>query len=334
LSDKLIDLTSGVNPLGPSNKARNAIRSRVRDIPIFGPQYLNHLKRYVAKKERATEACIAFGCGSTAILNTVVELTQPKRILIPYPFSQRHNTILKKHSLESTTVALRANENFDLNIDEFCNAMHGCNAALLSNPHDVTGSVVSPNDITKVVDEADRLGMYLFVDESYAEYAGMPSLLSHVTNSGKVVILRTFSAFYALGALRLGYIIGPPSLISLVEARLDPSWINLFAPWAAIASMKDTGYRRRTLLFIEGEKAYLREKLSRIKEVKCYISPSNILVIRLHKEYDNVHDVFKKHHALIDPFTDDEGNACIRFPVQNHRLNAHFVRTLRRIMEA
>ena len=90
--------------------------------------------------------------------------------------------------------------------------------------------------------------------------------------------------FLPFSFLRLGYIIGPPGFVSLLETRLDPTWINSFAPCAAIASMKDKGYRRRTLLFIEGEKAYLRERLSRIKGVKCYVSPSNILVIRLQKE--------------------------------------------------
>ncbi len=330
---KLIDYTSGANPLGQSNKARNAIRSHVRQISTISPQRLNHLKGYIAKKEGIDEAYILFGCGSTAILNTILESIGPKKILVPHPVSKRHSTILSRHSLECTTVPLKVEENFDLNSEDFYAAMQGCDAALLPNPHDVTGTVISPDDITRIVDEADRLDKYLFVDEAYGEYVGMSSLALRITKSRKAFILRTFSAFYALGGLRLGYIIGSPDLIGLIESRLDPSWINSFAPWAAIASMKDKGYQGRTLLFIEGEKAYIREKLSRLKDVKCSVSPSNILVIRLQNECDDFQKIFKRYKILIDTFSDEYGNTCIRFPVQTHRMNAYFVRILKRIME-
>jgi len=331
---KHIDFTQGTNALGPSNKARNAIRRLVSHVAAFSPEQLNHLKGYIAGREGVDEACISFGCGSTAILNTVIGITQPKRILIPYPFSRRHGAALKKHNLESRIVSLNADEDFVLNIKEFCGAMNGCDAAMLPNPHDVAGSLISAEDIVRVVDEADKLGITLVIDETYADYTGSTPPFIRITNSRRVVILRTFSTFHTLGGLRLGYIIGPPGFVSLLETRLDPTWINSFAPCAAIASMKDKGYRRRTLLFIEGEKTYLRERLSRIKGVKCYVSPSNILVIRFHKEYEKLHDMFKRQHALIDAFTDDEGNTYIRFPIQTHRLNALFVRVLKRIMEA
>jgi len=331
---KMIDYTSGANPLGQSNKARNAIRSHVRRISVMSPQGLTHLRRYIARREGVSEICILFGCGSTVILNTILERISPKKILIPYAVSKRHSAILSRHSLECTTVPLKADENFDLTIEDFCNAMHGCDVAFLPNPHDVTGTVIPPEDITRIVDEADRLGVYLVVDEAYAEYVGISSPVIRITKSRKALILRTFSAFYALGGLRLGYIIGSPDLVGLIESRFDPSWINSFAPWAAIASLKDKGYQRRTLLFIEGEKAYIHEKLSRIKDVKCSVSPSNILVIRLQKEGNDFQKLFERHMILIDTFTDEYKNTCIRFPVQTHRMNAYFVRILKRIMEA
>jgi threonine-phosphate decarboxylase len=300
---------------------------------MFSLDHLNHLKGYVADREGVDEACITFGCGSTAILNTVIELTQSKKILISYPVSQRHGAVLKKQGLEGTIVSFKADESYDLNIEEFCNAMNGCDAAILPNPHDVTGSVIPSEDMMQVVNEADRLGITLVIDEAYADFTGSTPPLISVTNSKRAVILRTFSTFHALGGLRLGYIIGPPGFVSSLEARLDSTWINSFAPCAAIASMKDKGYRRRTLLFIEDEKAYLREKVSRIKGVKCFVSPSSKLVIRLQNEHGNLQKIFTKYHILIDAFTDDEGNTCISFPIQTHRLNALFVRVLKRIME-
>lgn len=331
---KLIDCTSGANPLGQSNKARSAIRSYVRRISVMSPQGLAHLRRYIAQREGVTESSILFGCGSSAILNTILERVNPKKIFIPNPVSQRHSTILSRFSVEYIMVTLKADESFNLNINDFCNAMRGCDVVVLSNPHDVAGTVISPEDITRIVEEADRHGKYLFLDETYAEYAGISSPVLRIMKSRKALILRTFSAFYALGGLRLGYIIGSPDIVGLIESGLDPSWINSFAPWAAIASLKDMGYKRRTLLFIEGEKAYISEKISKIKDVKCFMNPSSILIIKLQKERNDLQKLFERYMVLIDTFADEHGKTCIRFPVQAHRMNAYFVRILKRIMEA
>lgn len=331
---KVIDYTSGTNPLGPSNKARNVMRSRLRQISEISTQGLNHLKSYIAKKEGVDEASILFGCGSTALLNTILELVAPKRILIPDPASQRYRAILSKYSLESVKFPLKANENFDLTIDDFCKRMRGCDAAFVQNPHSVTGIVISQEDIIKIADTANSLGINLFIDETYGEYTGTQSPAVHISNSDGALIFRTFSTFFALGGLRIGYVIGPPDFINHIQAKFDPSWINLLAPWAAIASMKDKGYQRRTLLFIEGEKAYIRDKASHIKDVKCFVSPSNVMVVRIRKERDDVQKWFERHKVLIHTFTDEDGHTCIRFPVQKHRLNAYFVRILKRMMEA
>jgi len=330
---KLIDFTSGANPFGPSNKAKNVIRSRLRQISAISTEGLDHLKSYIAKKERIDEACILFGCGSTAILNAILELVTPKKVLTLYPLSQRYDAILSRYGAECVAIPLRADENFDLTIDDFCNSIHGCDAVLLPNPHNITGTVISPEEIIKITDEADRHGINLFIDESYGEYTGMLSPAVHISNSNRVMILRTFSTFHALGGLRLGYLIGPPGLINKIDHRFDPSWINAFAPWAAIASTKDKGYRRRTLLFIENEKTDIRDKVSQISNVKCFVSPSNMLIIRLQKKRDDIQKWFEKHKILIHTFPDEDGNTCIRFPVQTHRLNAYFVRILKRMME-
>ena len=330
---KLIDFTSGVNPLGQSNKARNVIRSRLRQISAISTEGLDRLKSYIAKKEGTDETCILFGCGSTAILNAIIELVTPNKVLTLYPLSQRYNAILSKYGAECVTIPLKADENFDFTIDDFCNAMHGCDAALLPNPHNITGTVISPEEIIKIADTADKLGENLLLDEAYGEYTGMPSLSVHFSNTRGALLFRTFSTFHALGGLRLGYVIGPPGLINKIKTRLDSSWINSFAPWAAIASMKDKGYRRRTLLFIENEKADIRDKVSQISNVKCFVSPSNMLIVRLQKKRDDVQKWFEKHKILIHTFPDEDGNTCIRFPVQTHRLNAYFVRILKRMME-
>ncbi len=98
--------------------------------------------------------------------------------------------------------------------------MHGCDAAFVENPHTVSGTVISQEDIIKIADTADRLGINLFIDETYGEYTGMQSPAVHISNSAGTLIFRTFSTFFALGGLRIGYVIGPPGFISHIQVNL------------------------------------------------------------------------------------------------------------------
>ncbi len=115
---KTIDFTSGANPLGPSHKARNAIRSHVRHISSYDDQCLGRLKNYIARKEGIEEACVAFGCGSSPVMGAILELIQPKKVLIPHPVSFRFSTLLSRYGCKSSEFPLKWDDNFDLNREE------------------------------------------------------------------------------------------------------------------------------------------------------------------------------------------------------------------------
>ena len=60
---QIMDFTSDVNPIGPSSKAKHAIRKGAKDL-IFPPdEKLRYLRRYICKKEQVGEENILFGQG-------------------------------------------------------------------------------------------------------------------------------------------------------------------------------------------------------------------------------------------------------------------------------
>ncbi len=93
--------------------------------------------------------------------------------------------------------------------------------------------VDSPNSITsarlpaETLSELARDGRSFVVwDGAYGDYCGdaVPRPLP-----SNVVVVRTFSKFYALAGLRIGYCIGEPSLVSELLARKDTFNVNAFA---------------------------------------------------------------------------------------------------------
>jgi len=103
------------------------------------------------------------------------------------------------------------------------------------DPTDFTGLAVvdSPNAITAssiAHDELMRLaadpGSFLIWDNVYGEYAGdeLPAPLP-----ANVAVVRSFSKFYALAGLRVGYCIAREDLIAEMLARKDVFNVNSFA---------------------------------------------------------------------------------------------------------
>jgi threonine-phosphate decarboxylase len=147
--------------------------------------------------------------------------------------------------------------------------------------------------------------------------------------------MRTFSTFHALAGLRIGYMIGSTKLIQKIRNVLGPLQINSIAPYAALASLKDTGYKKRTLKFIEQEKGYILRKLSDIEGLKVFDTPCNFLLLEIEKEgSSNFKDLFLKHNILIDEYMGEKDEHFIRLPIKRHKLNAFFVKMLKKIMEA
>lgn len=320
--------------MGPSRKAKNVLRKALRDIWARGDENVRRIERYLARTEGISEASILCGSGSTIMLRALLRVIEAKRILIPYPFSERHRVTMEGEGREIRTIALGGAPEFHLDVEEFCNAMEGCDLAIVPNPHDMTGSVVSPEDMTVVIQEAERAGVRLVVDEAYGDFIGRQSLAGQAARSRGTTVLRTFSTFHALAGLRLGYLVGPSELGSQIGSLLDPSAINSLAPVAALASLKDKAYQRRTLLAVEAEKAYLQERLARIAGIRCHVSPSNIVLARIQKDCEGLGKFLNNNGVHVETFVDGQGFSCVRIPVQKRRLNAYLVRILKRFMEA
>ena len=82
----------------------------------------------------------------------------------------------------------------------------------------------------------------LIVDEAYFEYVHdgeYPDSLRYHSQDRAMLTLRTFSKLYGLAGLRIGYGIGAPELIALMQRVRQPFNVNAPAQWAALAALDD-----------------------------------------------------------------------------------------------
>ncbi|MNJ43071.1 Histidinol-phosphate aminotransferase [compost metagenome] len=114
----------------------------------------------------------------------------------------------------------------------------------ICNPNNPTGTIVSDDALTSFL---DRIPSHVLVvlDEAYAEYVTDSSYTDGISLLGKysnVIVLRTFSKIYGLASLRIGFGVGQPEVIQLINRVREPFNTSRFGQAAAKAAIADQAF--------------------------------------------------------------------------------------------
>ncbi len=95
--------------------------------------------------------------------------------------------------------------------------------------------------LRKLYRQVEQAGHWLVVDEAFMDFCPSYSLIKDVLTSARLLILRSFTKFYGMPGIRLGYLVGAPETVALVRRLLPPWSVSHFAQVAGVAAVDDSG---------------------------------------------------------------------------------------------
>jgi aspartate/methionine/tyrosine aminotransferase len=103
----------------------------------------------------------------------------------------------------------------------------GARVILVTNPNNPTGRVLGRDAVDRIVELADRFGAWIIADEVYrgAELDG-PETPSFWGRTERVLATNSLSKAYAIPGLRVGWVVGPPDVVSELWGRTDYTTIT------------------------------------------------------------------------------------------------------------
>jgi len=325
----MLDFTMISNPIGPSNKARHAMRKAIGTVHRL-PQ-THFLTRHLCSTEGITEEQILLGHGASHVLALLLRVLHPRSIVLPSPVQHAYEDILQQERVELRPFPLDPEQGFMVDRERFKDCWRDAEAALILNPHNPTGASLPEDLITDLIRISAEQKKLLIVDETLKDFTVNPSRAHEVVHSPDTIILRTFSTFYALAGLRLGYAIGHQELLSRIRQLMEPWPLNSLAPPAALASLRDKGYRKRTAEFLAVETAYGLKKLQGLERIKPLGTPWGFF-LQVQPRIADLKNLFFARGLLIEEYGDAQGNQYLSFPFRSHPENATFFRALQRIL--
>ncbi len=237
-----IKLNTNENPFPPSPAVEAALRaelaSQADHLRLYPLPTSRVLRETVAAFHGLEPSQVLVSNGSDDALNllarTFCDATHPAGTTVPSYSLYPVLVALQNAPL----ITLEFDRSFSLDVDRI--ATCGANVFFLTAPNAPSGVAFPAAQIAQI---CERFPGLLVVDEAYAPFAreNAVGLLNTYPN---LVVTRSFSKVYGLAGCRVGYALGHPDVIGLLDRVRDSYNVDRLAQVAAVAALRDVAYYR------------------------------------------------------------------------------------------
>jgi threonine-phosphate decarboxylase len=286
--EEILDFSSSVNPLGPSEKALDAIKGAFSQIPSYPDSCSTALRKAIANHYPGiSQDNIVVGNGSTELIYLFAEAFMQKGdvALVPAPSFGEYENAVRKTGEKVKQV--RLGKDFEANPIRFSREMTAkAKIVYFCNPNNPT-SILTPSDkLAEIIQQALERDVLVFLDEDFLEFVengDRLSMIGKIREFPNLFVLRSFTKIFGLTGLRIGYGIGSQEIISILTNAKIPWNINCLGQAAAIAALSDEDHLKRTLELIKEEKLVLLSELAKFKVFKIYPPDANFIFMNTKK---------------------------------------------------
>lgn len=278
--EEIVKLASNENPLGPSPKAKEAMRAALEDAQLYPDGGGWKLRNAIAERHGLGMEQVVLGNGS----NEVIEL-------LCHSFLNRQTSLIAAehafvvYKLMATLFGAKYVEVPDPEFVHDLNAMADAinsdtRLVFIANPNNPTGTLVGQSEIDRFMERLPDHVVAVF-DEAYHEFlSDPPDTVKYVKEGRNVCILRTFSKAHGLAALRIGYGLASGPVADLLNRARQPFNANAVAQAGALAAMKDDGHVARTVVNNDEGLAFL-EKAFEQRGIRYVPSVANFVLLEV-----------------------------------------------------
>lgn len=208
------------------------------------------------------------------------------------------------------------NADLTMDVDNIINELNGDTQLLiLLNPNNPMGNVYSDAEFKEIMKVAEEKQITVLIDEAY-HYFYPGTFIKYALGHQHVFITRTFSKLFSMAGCRLGYVVGWPEGIKMVQKLCTPHNVNVFAMKFAEAVITDSDLLNSLISKFNEGRQYLIDLL----EANGYDykgEAGNFIFIKVKTDAYKVVDRMKVEKKILIKSYPDMGNfgTCLRVSI-------------------
>ncbi len=296
----VIKLASNEFPFPPSPKVKKAITDAMDEVNRYPESSCYYLRQRICQLFSVDENQVIFGNGSDEIivmaLRALVErgqevITATPTFLVYRIASMVEGVDLKEIPMKDFRYDLRA---IKRSVSEKTRLI------FIANPDNPTGTYVSYEEVVDFLRDLPK-HVVVFFDEAYFEFAretDYPNCMRYVSDKRNVIVSRTFSKYFGLAGVRIGYAFADKGLIEAMNKVREPFNVNSIAQAAAIAALDSRDYYERCYEEIMEAKAFLEKAMDDL-EFPYIHSATNFILVRIGKSSQELVDELLKKGIIV-----------------------------------
>ncbi len=270
-------------------------------------QLKSAIAQYVNANLSATESMInlnqiSVGNGSDELIRSILIATclgKQGSILVATPTFSMYGILAKTLGIPVVKVG-RSLKNFEIDLTAAKIALEKTEnppirVVFVVHPNSPTANALTESEINWLRQLPPDI--LVVIDEAYFEFSQM-TLAGELEQHPNWIILRTFSKAFRLAALRVGYAIAHPELITTLEKVRLPYNLPTFSQTAAEFAMIHQEQLLSVIPEILSQRTYLFDQLSSHSLLKIWPSSANFIYGRL--KSGNASETDQKLHEIME----------------------------------
>ena len=265
--EDIISFGANVNPLGLSPSVKKALAENLDVISRYPDRDYVSLKAAISDYCQIPASFVAVGNGSTELISLLISQRRARHAVVIGPTYSEYQRELALTGGLVTAYYLKEEDGFLLDTADLLRFLpEDTDLVILCNPNNPTSSAISRDDLTSLVSACRERDIFVMVDETYAEFAPDPRLVTAIPLTlrfDNLMVIRGVSKFFAAPGLRLGYgVTGNQDFLASLKIHQNPWSVSSIAALAGELMLQDAGYIEKTWQLIDSERTRLTEILS------------------------------------------------------------------------
>jgi histidinol-phosphate aminotransferase len=329
--EMIAKLNQNENPYDVPSEWKDEILESMRTLewtryPVYDPP---ELREKLAARLGVDRDRILLGNGSNQILyilGTALLSPGDRVVISPPTFSLFDTTARVAHG---TVVPVDQNPDFSLDGPKVLEAAENAKLTFLCSPDNPTGHTVPLEFLERTCERTRGLVAW---DEAYGEFSGETAvpLLDRYPN---LLVMKTFSKALGLAGMRIGYLVGHPSVVAELKKVNIPFNVNLMSNLTALKLLDRTDWIAEQVRRIIDERNRLFEALRGVPSITPFPSAANFILMRT-PDGNAVFNGLRAEGILVRP-TEPHPllKNCLRVTVGKPDENEAFLSALRRVVK-
>lgn len=331
-NDILYDFSANLNPLGMPKGVTNVLKNSVDKWDKYPDPYCRKLTEKIGLHENFFAKNIVCGNGAADLIYRIIQAFKPPKSVICAPSFSEYEKALNEFGSKITVYRLLEKNNFILDSGIIELLTENIDMLILCSPNNPTGKTIDTEILKNICEKCLEKNIIFLCDECFMSFVkdGKNKSVRNFINKN-IIILKAFTKVYAMAGLRLGYALFGNTEYAEKVRKTGQFWsVSTPAQIAGIAALDEKNYIQKTIEFIENERDFLLNELSKLN-FKLYNAEANFILFKSNLPLD---ELLLKHKILIRSCAnfDGLGESFFRIAVRSHEENIALIEALRRIV--